>query len=298
MQLSILIVNYNTEKFIEQFLLDLTQQTLPHSEYEVIITNNVQNSTLHDTLQQNSSLEQISLKIIASETNIGFGRAMNLAASHAQGEHLLIANPDLRMLQNDYLEKLLNQAETYNNYGVITTQQINDDQKDTSEYHQYEFGHTIPATEQSSEAVWFCGALMLLKKSVYEKISGFDPDFFMYCEDEDLCLRVKKLNLPLVKINELKIYHKGGSSEPLKNYAFYHRWFRSQVLFAYKHYPESEFQQLLEKLETRSRKKSFLYYLLSFTGNKKYISRKEKWAAMLDCVRKTRQESVEWLYFK
>ncbi len=298
MQLSILIVNYNTEKFIEQFLLDLTQQTLPHSEYEVIITNNVQNSTLHDTLQQNSSLEQISLKIIASETNIGFGRAMNLAASHAQGEHLLIANPDLRMLQNDYLEKLLNQAETYNNYGVITTQQINDDQKDTSEYHQYEFGHTIPATEQSSEAVWFCGALMLLKKSVYEKISGFDPDFFMYCEDEDLCLRVKKLNLPLVKINELKIYHKGGSSEPLKNYAFYHRWFRSQVLFAYKHYPESEFQQLLEKLETRSRKKSFLYYLLSFTGNKKYISRKEKWSAMLDCVRKTRQESVEWLHFK
>ncbi len=294
-QLSILIVNYNTETFIESLLIDLKEQSIQKNAFEIIIVNNVQNTLLNEVIEKNTKLHDLNIKIISSEKNVGFGRAMNLAAAHAKGAELLIGNPDLRMLQTDYLEQLLKHAKQHQNYGVITTRQLNDDDKDTSEYKNYEFGENLGYENQTN---WLCGALLLIQKTVFDQISGFDPDFFMYCEDEDLCLRVKKLNLPLIKINELKIYHKGGSSEPLKDYAFYHRWFKSKILFAYKHYPTDVFHETLNSLEKKSTSKARLYRLIALSKIKKYQSRKDKWNAMKDCIQKTKAESVDWLYFK
>jgi GT2 family glycosyltransferase len=251
-QLSILIVNYNTETFIESLLIDLKEQSIQKNAFEIIIVNNVQNTLLNEVIEKNTKLHDLNIKIISSEKNVGFGRAMNLAAAHAKGAELLIGNPDLRMLQTDYLEQLLKHAKQHQNYGVITTRQLNDDDKDTSEYKNYEFGQNLGYENQTN---WLCGALLLIQKTVFDQISGFDPDFFMYCEDEDLCLRVKKLDLPLIKINELKIYHKGGSSEPLKDYAFYHRWFKSKILFAYKHYPTDVFHEIINTLEKNQHQK-------------------------------------------
>ncbi|MEG1709038.1 MAG: glycosyltransferase family 2 protein [Acinetobacter sp.] len=294
-QLSILIVNYNTETFIESLLIDLKEQSIQKNAFEIIIVNNVQNTLLNEVIEKNTKLHDLNIKIISSEKNVGFGRAMNLAAAHAEGAELLIGNPDLRMLQTDYLEQLLKHAKQHQNYGVITTRQLNDDDKDTSEYKNYEFGQNLGYENQTN---WLCGALLLIQKTVFDQISGFDPDFFMYCEDEDLCLRVKKLDLPLIKINELKIYHKGGSSEPLKDYAFYHRWFKSKILFAYKHYPTDVFHEILNTLEKKSTSKARLYGLIALSNIKKYQSRKDKWNAMKDCIQKTKAESVDWLYFK
>ena len=59
--------------------------------------------TLEMTIQNNCVLNSLNIQIVQSDKNLGFGRAMNLAATYAKGEHLLIANPDLRMMQNDYL---------------------------------------------------------------------------------------------------------------------------------------------------------------------------------------------------
>ena len=295
MQLSILVVNYNTESFIESFLLDLKEQSLSKDCFEVIIVNNVQNNLLNQMIEKNDQLSSLNIKIVSSERNIGFGRAMNIGAENAQGTELLIANPDLRMMQTNYLEQLLAYSKQSKNYGLITTRQLNDDNKDTSEYKNYEF-HEKLADDQSTN--WLCGALLLIKKSVFEQILGFDPDFFMYCEDEDLSVRIKKAGLPLIKINELAIYHKGGSSEPYHNYAFYHRWFKSKILFAYKHYPTNTFNQILNQIVNKPKVKTRLYSIAAITGIKKYQSRKDKWKAMLDCVKKTKDESVEWLYFK
>lgn len=294
-QLSILIVNYNTETFIESLLVDLKEQSINSQAFEIVIVNNVQNTQLNDVIGKNAALQGLNIKIIGSERNIGFGRAMNLAAAHAEGKELLIGNPDLRMLSTNYLEQLLEHSKQHENYGIITTRQINDDKKDTSEYKRYEFEQNLGYENQTT---WFCGAAVLISKSIFDQVSGFDPDFFMYCEDEDLCLRVKKLNYPLIKINELEIYHKGGSSEPLKDYAFYHRWFKSKILFAYKHYPTDVFHEILNSLEKKSTSKARLYGVIALSNIKKYQSRKDKWNAMKDCIQKTKAESVNWLYYK
>lgn len=296
MKLSILIVNYNTEKFILDFLNDLQNQTINSSTYEVVIVNNTLNNALTETINNSNLKEHITIKIVQSAQNIGFGRAMNLAASNAQGKHLLIANPDLRMMQHDYLEPLLQHAESNPDYGLITTQLINDDQKDKSEFYDFEFHETFGF---KNKIAWFSGALLLIRNDVMQQINGFDPDFFMYCEDEDICLRVKKLGLSLIKINELKIYHKGGSSEPYQNYDFFYRWYRSQILFAYKHFSTNQFEQLLEKLNKTSIWKSALYKALSILlPTKRHKFQYDQWSAMKDVTNRTLNESIEWLYFK
>lgn len=296
MQLSILIVNFNTESFIEKLLLDLRKQTLPPENYEIIITNNVQNETLTNVIQQNCELKSLNINIIESAYNVGFGRAMNMAAEHATGKHLLIANPDLRMLQHDYLEKILTHAEQHSDYGLITTQLINDDGEDKSEFREFEFHETFGFKD---EVNWFSGALILVRHSVMQQVNGFDPDFFMYCEDEDLCLRIKLLGLNLVKLNDLKIYHKGGSSEPYQNYDFFSRWYRSQILFAYKHFSKPKFDQLIQQLSFKAKFKCIFYkFIALLIPTPRHRFQYAQWSAMRDIIKKTLNESPEWLYFK
>ena len=168
MKLSILIVNYNTEKFILNFLTDLCKQTIAENSYEVVIVNNVQNNALNYAVKKSQSSNKINIQIISSEKNIGFSRAMNLAAKNAKGEHLLIANPDLRMMQDDYLDTLIRNAELNSNYGLITTQIINDDQEDKSEFYDFEFNETFGFEDKIA---WFSGALLLIRNNVMQKLT-------------------------------------------------------------------------------------------------------------------------------
>jgi GT2 family glycosyltransferase len=292
MDISIIIVNYNTESHIDSLLSQLKLQTLDKERFEIVITNNVQNRALEDVLVKHSN--DLNIKLICSPDNVGFGRANNLAALEATGDHLLITNPDVRMLQNDYLEKLLSHIELNPDYGVITTRVLDDNDKDTSEYYQYEFGRTLGYDDQ---ICWFSGALLALRQTVFQELNGFDPDFFMYCEDEDLCFRIKKAGLSLLKINALSVHHIGGASEPSRGYDFFYRWHRSQLLFALKHFSDTEFQRLLMKLMRKSTLKHRQYSTLSALGFKNISSKINKYKAIQDVVERTIDESPSWLYF-
>jgi GT2 family glycosyltransferase len=292
MKLSILIVNYNTEKFIENFLIDLTHQTLNPQDYEIIIVNNVQNNLLEKVITGFKINTNISIHVVQSHKNIGFGRAMNMAADNASGDLLLIANPDLQMLHNNYLEKLISQHEKHAYAGISTTKQLNENNIDSSEYTKYEFNKNLNNTNQPS---WFCGALLLISKETFAQLQGFDSDFFMYCEDEDLCLRAKKAGFLLYKHHELEIFHKGGSSEPFKNVDFYQRWNKSKLLFAYKHYSPSIYEDILKSQARTAEFKIIMYRILTLFSTKRQNSL-NKWLAMKNCI-KLAKHNPQWLYF-
>ncbi|MCF9046534.1 glycosyltransferase family 2 protein [Acinetobacter nectaris] len=293
MGMSILIVNYNTEKFILNFLQDITQQNIDFSLIEVIIVNNSNNQILKSLLGSNSLLSKLNINIILSQ-NIGFGRGMNKAETFATQKHLLIANPDLRLTDKDYLKSLLSEAERRKNYGIMTTQLLNSKHEDLSEFYSYEFDQTLGFDNQ---ICWFGGALLLIHKSLYHELNGFDPNFFMYCEDEDLCLRVKKKGLPLIKLNQLKILHIGGSSEPVHDYAFFHRWYKSKILFCYKHLDQIKFNQLLFSMEKKSTYKCRIYKTMSLFNNRRSKFKLTQWQVMSDIIQKINSEGTEWLKY-
>lgn len=292
MKVSLLIVNYNTEEHICQLLADLQSQSLPKKDWEIVIVNNIQNDLLDQLTQKYQTI--FNLKIITSENNIGFGRAMNLGASISVGKHLLITNPDIMMKNKDFLFDFLAKLEMYPNYGVATCQLLNNKGEDKSEFYDFEFHETFGI----SGIAWFSGAFLAVRRIVYEQIGGFDPDFFMYCEDEDLCLRIHRLGLNYLKINELYLHHIGGASEPVKSYDFFYRWFRSQILFAYKHFEEKRFYRLLDDLYKKSAQKLKIYKSVSFLNIPRYKTKQNQWQAMYDVVEKTKISGIDWLYFR
>ncbi|WP_170161422.1 glycosyltransferase family 2 protein [Moraxella cuniculi] len=287
-----LVVNYNTESYICDLLQDLLAQTLPTDQWQVVIVNNSRNDQLQIMVRRFQSL--LSCTIIQSPQNVGFGRAMNLAAEHAQGELLLLMNPDMRMLQDDYLEKLLEHAQQNPEFGVISTQVLDDDGQDVSTYHYYEFGQTLGYDNQ---ICWFQGSLMLMDADVFTKMGGFDTDFFMYCEDVDLCYRLKKSGKPLLKYEALKIYHYGGASEPSRGLDFYLKYFKSRWLFAHKHLTPADFQALLENQNHKAKNRVRFYGVLRLLSQH-YVEKYNKNLATRIIITKIQTESADWLYQK
>ncbi len=293
MKLSLIIVNYNTEPHIKSLLDNLSQQSYDSHHFEVIVVNNVQNDILTTVVR--SYQDKLNITLVPSERNIGFGRAMNLGASHAVGQHLLITNPDIVMTDTQFLQDFAKQLAKQGDYGVMTCQLLNDDGEDKSEFVDFEFHATLGL---DTSPRWLSGAFLALRADVYRQVGGFDPDFFMYCEDEDLCLRVQRLGYPLVKLNELNLYHAGGASEPIKSYDFFYRWFRSQILFAYKHFTQDEFTNLLNHLQHKSYKKYRHYTLLAHLTYARFSQKRNEWHAMYDVVSKTMTNGTDWLIFQ
>lgn len=293
MKLSILIVNYNTEKFICDLLLSLENQTFHKSDYEIIIVNNIQNSKLDEMIKNHCFEDKFNLRIINSDDNIGFGRAMNLGFRYTKGEHVLLMNPDIKMRQDDYLQDLLNFAHKNNNYGIISTRVLDDNNNDTSTYYSYEFGQTLGFDGQ---ICWFQGSLLLIRHEIFKQLGGFDDDFFMYCEDVDLCLRVKKLGLDLLKNDDLEVYHFGGASEPNHNYDYYLRYYKSRFLFAKKHYQDDIFADLIDKFYQKTRSRIVFYQILSLMF-KKYQRHYLKNKVTYDICHKIKQQGTNWLVY-
>ena len=293
MLFTFIIVNYNTEVHIIHLLQALKLQTFSHQQFEVIIVDNSPLFTLPQQL--NAAAFDFSVRWFQAPCNLGFGRAMNLGASYANGLHVLITNPDIKIENRNFLTQLADALQQHSDYGVLTCQVLDRQQLDRSEFYTFEFDQ--PRLPHQSVA-WFSGAFLVLKREVYLQYGGFDPDFFMYCEDEDLCLRLAKDRLPLVKLNTLSVEHIGGVSEPIRGYDFFYRWFRSQWLFAFKHFEQQQCHTLLQFKHRQARRKMRYYAILALLYIPRYRMKYQRWHAMYDITLKIIQHGYDWLAFQ
>lgn len=293
MKISILIVNYNTEKYIHSLLISIIKQTMSKKDFEIIISNNVQNSILNHMIETNDLNQELNIKILQMISNVGFGRAMNEAAKIACSEHLLIINPDVLLTDISYLDEMLDYLTSNSNYGVITSKAFNDEGEYKNDRYTYEFFDNLGYDNQ---ICWFQGSLLFIKRDVFKELDGFDKDYFMYCEDEDLCYRIKKQGFPLLKNNQLNFYHKGGSSEPNQDYNFYYRHFRSMLLFMHKHKEGQFFNRFVKELNQKNIKRVKRYAVLGKFSHK-YRIRGLKAQVMHDITHKILKNSAKCLYF-
>lgn len=293
MKFSLLIVNYNTESYIEALIYSLLKQTIPKSNFEIIISNNVQNKNLEEMISKNSFYDIINIKVIQIDKNIGFGRATNAAAELADGEHLLIINPDVLMTDNNYLSLMYQFIIKNQDYGVISSNILGDNGHDMCEHYNYEFSENFG---YKNEICWFQGSLLFIRKNLFKEINGFDDDYFMYCEDVDICYRIKKRGLPLIKNEELSVYHKGGSSEPVREHDFYRRWHKSRILFMHKHYNKNEFNEFINDFYKKEKLLSIRYTILDAIFPNRYKIAAIDHQIMLETVKKTIDSSTEYLY--
>ncbi len=189
------------------------------------------------------------LKVIYNRRNLGFGRAVNLAARQAHGRSLLILNPDC-LPDEDDLQRLLALQAAHPKAGLIGAVVCGVDgrpdpaswRRDPLLYRSLNTlfgrrGETVQVTQEIPaeviEVEAISGALMLMTREMFERLGGFDEKYFLHCEDLDLCRRVRDIGYQVLLAGDVRVAHgKGSSSRHRPVFVSRHkhrgmwRWFR------------------------------------------------------------------------
>ncbi len=294
MELSIIIVSYNTCKYTLECLESLYRETKDIS-FEVILIDNASND---------NTVEEVARKfpqvhLIPSKKNSGFAGGNNIAAEYAKGEYLLLLNPDTIVL-NKAIEKLLAFARSNPGAGIYGGRTVfPDGTLNRSCYSKKTlwsqvcsvFGLTkifsfSPVFNPLPYGSWgydtirhvdiISGCFLMTKKDIWEKLGGFNPLFFMYAEEVDLCLRAKKIGCNPLFCPEAEIIHYRGASEATRADKII-KIHRGEVTLLNEHWPFMQKSIGIFLFRYRVWLKSTFYKILSFINKKKYKEEASVW---------------------
>lgn len=284
MDLSIIIVNYNVKEFLQN-LLHSIDKAAKEIRHEVIIVDNASDDGSVEFLQKNFP----SIKLIANKTNAGFGKANNQGMEIAGGKYILLLNPDT-LLSEDTLKEMLNFLEATPGAGMAGCKILNPDGTlqlacrrsfpgpwtsfckvtglstlfpKSKLFARYNL--TFLDENQTYEVDAISGSFMMLKKEVYEKIGGFDEDFFMYGEDLDLCYRIQKAGYKVYYLHSTQIIHYKGESTRRSSLDETKIFYEAMHLFVKKHFSTSVIVEIILQSAIFFRK------IMAFLGKKKFI---------------------------
>ncbi|TDP00907.1 glycosyltransferase family 2 protein [Flavobacterium sp. 245] len=238
-KVSIIIVNYNTLEITNNCIKSIKKNT-QHVDYEIIL---VDNGSTDGSVDFFSDVENI--VFIKSPQNLGFGRANNLGFESAQGEFLFLLNSDTLLLENS-IKKMIDffeQKESQLNIGSLGCVLIDQDGSFNgdgsaipsckTEIENYKQNLPVfkffvkkdkPARTFINEGYYkigyVIGADLMMRKSLFTDLGGFDPIFFMYYEESDLQLRMKQKGYESYIYSETKIVHlEDASGKQIKKYS-------------------------------------------------------------------------------
>lgn len=206
--LSIIIVTYNSSEYIEACLYSIYDQKTS-LDYEVIIfDNNSPDRTV--PLIRNRFKDVI---LIASDENIGFAAANNVAVKRSSSDILLFLNPDTKLTENA-LDSLYKEVSKYSKGRVIIVPM--QCCYDTGAFLNCGMGIDIfgfPINEGETGRFFYAdGAALLMKKKDFLDLGMFDEELFLIQEDVDLSWKARLLGYELKLLRETKVLHKGGAS--------------------------------------------------------------------------------------
>jgi len=254
MKLSIIIVNYNVTQLLRNCLLSI-QKYIEGFEYEVIVIDNASTDTSWGDLIP----EFPKFNFISSESNGGFAKANNTAIEAAQGEYLLILNPDTEF-EGFYMKDVLHFANSQDNFGCLGVRM-----HDAKGEFLPESKRSVPDMFNSFEKLFtnfkknnsksyyrndideneiaeidvITGAFLLIKRGVYEKVGGLDEAYFMYGEDIDLCYTLLKNGYKNYYYGKASILHHKGEST-VRDEVYLERFYGAMQIFINKYYKESK----------------------------------------------------------
>lgn len=245
MKLSVVIVSYNVRRFVEQ-CLDSVQKASEGIDTEVFV---VDNDSADDTVEVIGSRYPW-VHLIANGENLGFARANNIAIRQAQGEYVLLLNPDT-VVAEPTLREAVNFMDAHPQAGGIGVRMHNAD------------GTLAPESRRAIPTPWvsFCkmlgfsrryymshlswdepgrievisGAFCLLRRNALDQIGLLDEDFFMYGEDIDLSFRLLKGGWENWYIPADIVHFKGESTQK-STFRYVHVFYQAMLIFFRKHY--------------------------------------------------------------
>lgn len=263
MKVSVIIVSYNAKYFLDQCLASV-EAALEGVDGEIIVVDNHSPEKSVEFVKPHHP----NVKFIALNENLGFAKANNLGVQHAQGEYVLILNPDM-LIPEDLFQNILPFADSQPDLGALGIRLIDANGKfhpeskrnipgfrntfgklfgaflsksQTKGYYKTEVGEF-----EVAPAEILVGAFMLIRKDRYQEVGGFDERYFMYGEDIDLSFSLLNQGYTNYYFGEsTAIHYKGESTRKDKKYikVFY----GAMDLFIDKYYKSNWLKYLVFKV--------------------------------------------------
>lgn len=242
-KLSVIIVNYNTDQLLKDCLLSL-QSILNNENFksEIIVVDN------HSKDRSVSMVKESfpDVIVIENDKDYGFSKANNQAIKKSRGEYILFLNPDTLVQDEKIFKVLFEQFDKDQKIGAVTCRVNLPTGKLDDACHRgfptplnaffhftglskifpnnkffsgYNMSYLNLNTTHEIDAC--CGAFMLVKRDIGDKVGWWDEDYPWYGEDLDLCYRLKELGYKIVFVPKVSIFHYKGASSGIKDNSFH-----------------------------------------------------------------------------
>lgn len=260
MKISVIIVSYNARYHLEQCLYSV-EKALENTDGEIIVVDNDSPERPIDFIRNKFP----NVHFIESKENLGFAKGNNLGVEKAQGEYVLILNPDTLVPENLFTE-ILPFADSHPEMGALGVRLIDANgkfhpeskrnipsfkntfgklfgtlinKKNSKGYYKTEVGEF-----EIAPAEILVGAFMLIKTKIYEEVGGFDSRYFMYGEDIDLSYTLELNGFTNYYYGKISaIHYKGESTRKDKKYL--KTFFGAMELFIKKYYRKNLIEYIL-----------------------------------------------------
>lgn len=217
-KVSVVIINWNGERFLEQCLAALMNQTVkPH---EIILVDNASSDGSVEIARRFPSV-----RLLLPGQNTGFARGNNvaIAAASSESEWIALMNPDA-FAKPSWLEELLSAAQRNPAFDVFGSKLVNAAAPSVLDgvgdaYHVsglvWRMAYGLPlsdATERECEVFSACAAAALYRRSALRELDGFDEDYFCYVEDVDLGFRLRLAGSRCLYVPKSVAHHVGSGT--------------------------------------------------------------------------------------
>ncbi len=260
--ISVLVVNRNGAQWLERCLGSLGEP-LPE-DVEVVLVDNASTDGSLELVRRRFS----HARVLRMAHNVGFAVANNLAAACSDGDALLLLNNDAWLAEGS-LARMRGRLESDPGIGLVAPRLLSPEgrprfvwapdrgllgealQRLRNPFEGRAFNHG--PVERLLRALlgpgWYTAACVLVRRRAFDEVGGFDPSFFLYFEDADLCLRLRERGWRLAGEPAAVAVHAGGAAA--RDPATELRYRQSQVHFYEKHRPLAERRLLRRYLDRR-----------------------------------------------
>jgi GT2 family glycosyltransferase len=255
MKLSVIIVNYNVEYFLEQCLYSVRKAS-KDIDIEVYVVDN--NSVDGSNRMVREKFPEVIL--IENKQNTGFSKANNQAMRLSKAEYVLLLNPDT-VVEDDTFTKVIGFMDQHPEAGGLGVKMVDGKGKFLPEskrglptpmtafYKMFGFSQLFPRSkrfshyhlgyldkDKTAEIEILAGAFMLMRHTVLDKIGLLDEAFFMYGEDIDLSYRITQAGYKNYYFPETRIIHYKGESTKKSSVNYVFVFYNAMIIFAQKHF--------------------------------------------------------------
>lgn len=224
MDVSVVIVNYQSREKTRQCLFSLRKADFSGISYEILVVDNTETPDLDEAFQS----EFPEVRVLASGKNLGMGAGNNFGVREAKGTFFLILNPDT-IVRADAVRILFDFMRERDDVGIAGPKLLNPDE--TLQYSCLRFprvwtpilrrtflgrfaadhlGRYLMADfdhESTRDVDWMIGSCLMIRSDFYRNMGGFDERFFMYFEDIDLCRRAWRAGFRVVYCPQAVVVH-------------------------------------------------------------------------------------------